>query len=270
MSEHKLITPTPDWRCFLEDHHIVRRIAVTEVGSTAHGASDGSDDFDVSIVWVERMRDIFAFKPPKPRRMIRTQPEGVPSGPGDIDANVYTLRAWANLAIKGNPSVLQMLWAPELETTWAWQSIQDVSHFFIARHIIDPYQGYMKSQVERLLGVRGGSHGPGSGQRADLVERHGYDTKYAMHAARLGHQCIELLTTGRLNMPMIGEPGDWLRAVRVGEVPFEEWWERVQSLDSRLTALRDDTKWPELPNWQGVEQIVRDIHITVNHLVRRQ
>jgi uncharacterized protein len=33
--------------------------------------------------------------------------------------------------------------------------------------------------------------------RPELVAVHGYDTKYAMHALRLGLQGIELLTTGR-------------------------------------------------------------------------
>ena len=32
--------------------------------------------------------------------------------------------------------------------------------------------------------------------RPELVAAHGYDTKYAMHALRLGLQGIELLTTG--------------------------------------------------------------------------
>ena len=35
-----------------------------------------------------------------------------------------------------------------------------------------------------------------------------------MHCARLGFQCLELLGTGRLELPIQGEPADWLRAVR--------------------------------------------------------
>ena len=37
---------------------------------------------------------------------------------------------------------------------------------------------------------------------AELVAVHGYDTKYAMHALRLGLQGIELLTTGRITLPV--------------------------------------------------------------------
>lgn len=49
------------------------------------------------------------------------------------------------------------------------------------------------------------SHGRGSGaqtNRPELVAEHGYDTKFAMHALRLGAQGVELLTTGRITLPV--------------------------------------------------------------------
>jgi len=47
-----------------------------------------------------------------------------------------------------------------------------------------PPRVYMKAQADRLLGVRGGGHGPcGGGQRPELLEAFGYDTRYAMHCA---------------------------------------------------------------------------------------
>ena len=54
------------------------------------------------------------------------------------------------------------------------------------------YLGYLHGQKERLLGARGQKRV----NRPELVEAHGYDTKYAMHAARLGYQGLELLETG--------------------------------------------------------------------------
>lgn len=60
------------------------------------------------------------------------------------------------------------------------------------------YLGYLRGQKERLLGVRGQKHV----NRPELIEAHGFDTKYAMHAARLGYQGVELLSTGRLTLPM--------------------------------------------------------------------
>ena len=57
-----------------------------------------------------------------------------------------------------------------------------------------------------------------------------------------GFQGLELLTKGRLDLPIADEPCDWLRAVRRGEVPFDEWWERVLRLDAMLEdKLSDDS-----------------------------
>ena len=105
----------------------------------------------------------------------------------------------------------------------------------------------MQSQAERLLGTRGrGGHGRrGGGGREELVAAHGYDTKYAMHCARLGFQGLELVTERRMALPIADEPGEWLRAVRRGDVPFDEWWQRVLSLDAMLEAKLSDESIPE-------------------------
>ena len=77
-----------------------------------------------------------------------------------------------------------------------------------------------------------------------MIAAHGYDTKFAMHCARLGFQGVELVTTGHLCLPIEGEPGEWLRAVRRGEVPFQDWWDRCLALDAELEALLTDERYP--------------------------
>jgi hypothetical protein len=52
--------------------------------------------------------------------------------------------------------------------------------------------------------------------RPELVEAHGYDTKYAMHALRLGYQGLELLEAGRVTLPMSERERSTVMAVRLG------------------------------------------------------
>jgi hypothetical protein len=125
-------------------------------------------------------------------------------------------------------------------------------------------RGYMQSQVQRLLGTRGEGHGRhGGGQRSELVAAHGYDTKYSMHCARLGFQCAELLTTGRLRLPIQGEPAEWLGAVRRGEVAFDEWWTTVLRLDRELDALHHDDHYPPGPDRDRIDRWSVDTHQAV-------
>ncbi len=87
-----------------------------------------------------------------------------------------------------------------------------------------------------------------------LNEAVGYDTKYAMHCARLGFQGLELLRTGRLIFPIQGEPAEWLLAVRRGEVAFAEWWSRSLELDAELEALAEDDSIPLEPDREAIEE----------------
>jgi hypothetical protein len=191
-------------------------ILLVEVRSTAHGTGlPGGEDQDELGIVIETAAAVLGLAEGGFHSIMqRTQPEGSSSGPGDTDRTLHSLRRFARLAAPGNPSVLMSLWAPVIFSTSEGEQLQALGQAFVGRHIIPRYRGYMQSQAECLLGVRGtGGHGRGGAERDDLRQAHGYDTKYAMHCARLGFQGIE--------------PAEWLRAVRRGDVPFEEWWTRV-------------------------------------------
>ncbi len=222
-------------------------ILLVEVGSTAHGTGiAGGEDHDEIGVLVETPEQVLGLSESGFKTVMqRTQPEGSRSGPGDIDRTLHSLRRFVRLAASGNPSILMCFWSPVEHSTEAGDQLRALGEAFIGRHIVPRYRGYMKGQAEKLLGVRGsGGHGRrGGGGREELIAEHGYDTKYAMHCARLGFQCLELLETSRLNLPILGEPADWLRSVRYGNVSFAEWWERVLELDSLLAEAATDDRF---------------------------
>jgi hypothetical protein len=231
-------------------------ILLVEVGSTAHGTGiPGGEDQDEIGVVVEGPVDVLGLADPGfSSVMQRTQPEGSRSGPGDVDRTLHSLRRFVRLAASGNPSILMTMWAPILYSSIEGDELRDLGEAFVGRHVVPRYRGYMQAQAQRLLGVRGGGHGTrGGGGREELIAEHGYDTKYAMHCARLGFQGLELLAERRLALPIQGEPADWLRAVRRGGVPFEEWWSRVVELDTELARVADDDTIPEGPDRDRIE-----------------
>ena len=260
--------------CAIRENHSVLEIPplprttilLVEVGSTAHGTGlAGGEDQDELGVVVESPAVVLGLSEAGfPTVMQRTQPEGSRSGPGDTDRTLYSLRRFLRLAASGNPSIMMSLWAPVLHSTNEGRELRALGNAFVGRHIIPRYRGYMQSQAQRLLGVRGGSHGRrGGGGREELVELYGYDTKYAMHCARLGYQGLELLATGRLTLPIEGEHARWLRAVRGGEVPFDEWWARVLDLDARLADQETDETIPPGPDRNRIEEWSVAAHLRV-------
>ena len=78
----------------------------TTVGSVVHGLSNpGTDDRDEMGVCIEPPEYLLGFQRFE-HFVYRTQPEGVSSGPGDLDLTVYGLRRYCQLALKGSPTVL--------------------------------------------------------------------------------------------------------------------------------------------------------------------
>lgn len=230
-------------------------ILLVEVGSTAHGTGiPGGEDHDETAIVIETPSQVL-FSLGLRNKMKRTQPEGARSGPGDVDRQIYSLRSFLNLCVAGNPSIQLVLYAPILETTELGSELRDLAPYFIGRHIIPRYRGYMKGQMMRMQGLKASGHGKrGGGKREELIKAHGYDTKYAMHAARLGFQCIELMNNEELILPIQGEPGEWLRAVRKGEVSYEDWENRVNELHKVLESMEDYEHYRNGPRLDKIEE----------------
>ncbi len=221
------------------------------VGSTVHGLElAGQDDRDEMGVFVEPPESavgLHSFE----HWVERSQPEGVRSGPGDLDLTLYSLRKFVRLALAGNPSILLLLFVPEADlqlSTPAGVELRDLSPCFIAARVQEAYRGYMAAQKERLLGERGQMRV----KRPELVEAHGYDTKYAMHTLRLGLQGVELLETGRLNLPMRDPDRSTVMAVRRGDVDFPEALRLIEEAEARLRACtppRDEPDRARIEQW---------------------
>ena len=180
------------------------------VGSTVHGLHHGDqDDRDEMAIFLEPAEFLGGLRLARTgsswgsfeHYVERTQPEGARSGPGDLDLVAYSLRKWLRLALSGNPTVLLLLFSPPeslLVCTERGAALRALAPAIVSRKAGPRFVGYMRAQKERLTGTRGQRRV----NRPELIEAHGFDTKYAMHVAPLGLQGIELLSTGRLTLPI--------------------------------------------------------------------
>lgn len=203
------------------------------VGSTAHGLNiEGQDDRDEMGVFIEPPENVCGLTSCD-HYIYRTQPEGVRSGPGDLDLTLYSLRKFVGLATKGNPSVIVLLWLPEYITiTPAGHELVRMREAFVTKEAGARFLGYLTSQKMGLLGKRAKTV-----QRPELVERYGYDTKFAMHALRLGLEGIDYLTEGRLTLPVREPNRSVLRGVRTGQYSFAEVVKLIEGAEARLCEL---------------------------------
>ena len=223
------------------------------VGSTVHGLSNpGTDDRDELGVCVEPPEYVIGLRE-FDHYVFRTQPEGVPSGPGDLDLTVYGLRKFCRLALKGSPTVLLLLFieGPHLlARTAAGERLQALAPAFLSKRTGRAFLGYLEAQRRSLLGERHAT------RTRELSVEHGYDTKYAMHALRIAVQGIELLQTGRISLPVREPDRGRLRAVRAGRVPLEEIVARLDELTARLERLTAESDLPEVGDAERVDRFL--------------
>jgi hypothetical protein len=97
--------------------------------------------------------------------------------------------------------------------------------------------------------------------RPELVAEHGYDTKFAMHALRLGVQGRELLTTGRITLPVPEPDRAFLRSVRCGDVPLETVLAAVNDAEAELLRLRTASSLPPQPDRAWVNDWLHRSHV---------
>ena len=128
---------------------------------------------------------------------------------------------------------------------------------FVSRLAADRFRGYLRAQRAAMVGTVGAPT-----NRPELVAAHGYDTKHAMHALRLGLQGLELLSTGRITLPVPEPDGEQLRAVRRGEGALADVIAQIDAAEERLRRLKDSAQVPEEPDRAWVNAWLHRGHLT--------
>jgi hypothetical protein len=220
------------------------------VGSSVHGLSNpGTDDRDEMGVCVEPPEYLLGLRRFE-HCVARTQPEGRPSGPGDVDLTVYGLRKFARLAAKGSPTVLLLFFVEGedvLERSALGEELQALAPAFLSKRTGRAFLGYLDAQARSLRGERHAT------RTRELSSEHGYDTKFAMHALRIGHQGLELLRTGRIPLPVREPARARLRAVRSGAVPLPEVLEEIAEVTRELESAVAATGLPDGPDHARID-----------------
>ena len=224
-------------------------------GSQAHGAKLGeTDDTDWYGLYIPPPNKVLGLEREE-HFVFTTGGKLGGNGPSDVDVCLYTLIKWAGLAAKGNPSALHFLFAPLDFTTDTWRGVADRSEIFLAKGHVTPFLGFANDQMKRLLGQKGQKNI----HRAALEEKHGYDTKYAMHVIRLYGEAKELMQKGRITLPRPNR--DELVAIRMGKYSLGEIQELGRQLESEALAAQAGSPLPDRVDRDAISSLISDVHL---------
>jgi len=169
------------------------------------------------------------------------------------DLVYYDIRKMVSLALRGNPNILESLYADEyvLVTPYARRLIE-IRDEFLTRQCLKAYMGYAQQQLYRL-GVKS-APASRTEKRMALVEKFGYDTKYALHIFRLLQTGIEILKEGKLRVKRPN--ADFLLDVRNGKFTIDEVRKMSDALIEELRQAESISTLPEKPDYHRVNQVV--------------
>ncbi len=209
-------------------------------GSELHGAKvKDTDDLDIYGTYIEPPEFVIGLDK-SDFYVWSTAGDERRNGPDDIDICLYSVRKWAGLAAKGNPTALHFLFAPNLSTNpKPWEEVRRSKKLFLSRMAAKQFRGFADSQVRRLEGLGTGK----KGQRHEFIDVYGYDVKAAMHVIRLLNEGIELMRSGSITLPRPEK--DLLISIRTGQYGSLE---RVLDLaKERFLELEQAESHSELP-----------------------
>lgn len=238
-------------------------ILLSEVGSGLHGVTVAeTDDVDEMGVCIPP-RTVELGVGPQDNILFeqyesRTQPMGSRSGPGDVDHVVYSLRKFARLAGNGNPTVLMILFSPRNKLrilTPLGASLRDRRGIFLSKDCGRRFEGYLQRQRKRMTGELSQRT-----NRPELVEKYGYDTKFAYHALRLAIQGEQLMKTGEIALPMLDHDRRFLTDVRRGLHSKECVLSHLDHLTLCLQNATLEANLPEHADFEWISRAVADWH----------
>lgn len=215
---------------FVTDHTVYSCV----VGSRAYGLAGPESDVDRRGVFVVPTQLFWSLDKP---------PTHV-DGPADEQFS-WEFERCCGLALSGNPTVLECLWSPLVETISPYgQELIAVRQRFLSARVGETYGSYAKDQLGRL---------------ENRWRRHGeVRWKQAMHMLRLLLAGGHTLRTGEVLVD-VGDQRDRLLAVKRGEVSMDEVRAWAAGLADDLASALAHTSLPAEPDRAAVNDLVRRV-----------
>jgi hypothetical protein len=153
--------------------------------------------------------------------------------------------------MKNNPNMIDSLFTADtcvLHITRIGQMVRDQRRSFLHRGCWHTFKGYAYQQMTKMAGLR-----RRTGKRKELVEKHGYDVKFAYHLVRLLNEVEQILTEGDLDLMRNREQ---LKSIRRGEWTEEQVRAYFTRKEAELEGLYQSSKLPAGPDEERIKQLL--------------
>ncbi len=229
---------------WLKDHTIL----LTITGSHAYGTNTETSDMDYKGVCIppkEYYLGLDSFN-----EYNTTGGKTWKNTKDDVDIAISHINKFVMDAMKGVPNNIEMLFTNPEHVIYKNEFGEElISHRydFLTKALKHKFGGYAHAQKKKIL-IKN-SNGTG---RKDLIERFGYDTKFAMHSVRLLTSGIEILETGEFCT--YSKHREHLLDIRNGNFGLDEILGVIDALDNKLERLYEVSDIPHKPDYDKINK----------------
>lgn len=191
------------------------------VGSTAFGLAHAESDKDYLGIFMPSIADLIGLK--------NIQETVVTKNP---DCSLHSLQKYCSLALKCNPTILDLLWLDDYEicTDEGWALIDIREAFLSQKYLRSAFGGYALSQAKRLVSRSNGGSVSG-GFDPDIAKR---TAKHGRHCLRLCIVAEQALSTGKI----IVDVSPWRDEIfAAGEAAERDPYEFEAVITERVRAI---------------------------------
>jgi len=201
---------------------------VTTVGSKLYGTNTESSDIDLKGFAFDDVDQLIGLK----NFEQQTYNNGVADGPSKIEGSVYSLKKYIKMCMTGNPTVIEIAFADKQFWTYTTPIGEEVCKYvrdnFLTKALFKPYSDYHRDQVRKLQSMNR------TGKRAEIVEKYGFDTKFAGHSYRLARQCSIVMSEGTLRPTLDPADKQMCLDIRNGKYNKEEALKILEDVDKQM------------------------------------
>ncbi len=232
----------------------------TIMGSFSYGVSSDTSDMDIYGFCIPPLDDIFPHLRgeilgfgTQHNRFEQYQEHHLVSDNKSYDLSIYSIVKYLDLVMDNNPNMVDSLFTPincVLHMTRIGQMVRDQRKMFLHKGSYHKFRGYAYAQLSKIKNKE-----RTTGKRAELIQKYGYDTKFAYHIIRLLDECEQILLTGDLDLQRSKEV---MKSVRNGEWTLDQVMDYFDRNERKLEEYYHSSTLQYSPDKEKIKQLLID------------
>jgi predicted nucleotidyltransferase len=233
------------------------------MGSLAYGVSNDSSDMDIygfsippkDYIFPHLRGEILGFDAFeikfKHYQKHHILDKSAMNGNGRMyDVTIYSIVKYFKMLLENNPNIIDSLFVPRncvLHCTAIGELVRENRNIFLHKGCWQKFKGYAYGQIHKIRTKKP------EGKRKDIIEKYGYDIKFAYHVVRLLNEVEQLLIEQNLDLTRNAEQ---LKAIRRGEWSLERLENYFTKKENELESIYLKSQLPDKANTNKVRELM--------------